>query len=160
KFRASLVRERVSISSVFPAVAGDFVGATDPTRCQHHSFGPENFETPSLAFVSERSYDAVAVLEQRKNGVLHVDINSLMNTMVLQCANHFQTRAIAHVRKSRIFVAAEMSLQNSAVFCAIKNGAPGFELAHSIGRFLRVQFSHAPLIDVLTAAHGIGEVHL
>ncbi len=53
-----------------------------------------------------------------------------------------------------------MSLQNSAVFCAIENRAPGFELAHSIGRFLRVQFSHAPLIDILTAAHGIGEVHL
>src|SRR5215831_10226044 len=62
--------------------------------------------------------------------------------------------------KSRIFVAAKMSLQNSAVFCAIKNGAPSLELAHPIWRFLRVQFSHAPLIDILTAAHGIGEMHL
>src|SRR5262245_21356232 len=61
--------------------------------------------------------------------------------------------------QSRIFVTAEMSLQNSTVFCAIKNGAPTFELAHSIGRFLRVQFSHAPLIDILTTAHGIGEMY-
>ena len=52
-----------------------------------------------------------------------------------------------------------MSLQNSAVFCAIKNGAPRFELAHAIGRFFRVQLGHAPLVDILAAAHGIGEVH-
>src|SRR5262245_5761835 len=57
-------------------------------------------------------------------------------------------------------MSTEISLEDSPVFCAIKNGAPGFELAHSIGRFLRVQFSHAPLIDVLTPAHGVGEMHL
>src|ERR1700757_3816468 len=55
EFRTGLVRERVSIASVFPTVAGDFVSATDPTGGQNYSFGPKNFETPSLAFVPERA---------------------------------------------------------------------------------------------------------
>src|SRR5262245_19657846 len=63
------------------------------------------------------------------------------------------------MREARISVAAKISLQNSTVFCAVENGTPGFELADSIGRFLRVQFSHAPLIDILTAAHRICEMH-
>jgi len=42
---------------------------------------------------------------------------------------------------------------------AIENRAPCFELAHAIGRLLRVQLGHAPLIDVLSTAHGIGEMH-
>ena len=80
--------------------------------------------------------------------------------MILQCADHLQTGAIAYVRQPWVFVAAEMSLQNSSVLRAIKNGAPRFELAHAIGRFLSVQLGHAPLVHVLTASHRIGEVHL
>ena len=62
------------------------------------------------------------------------------------------------VRKSRIFVAAKISLQNAAVLRAIEDRAPRFEFAHAIGRFLGVQFRHAPLIDILAAAHRVGEV--
>ena len=61
EFRTGLVRQRVSISSVFPTVARDFVRATDSARGQYHSFGAENFETPSLALIAERAYDTVAV---------------------------------------------------------------------------------------------------
>jgi hypothetical protein len=75
--------------------------------------------------------------------------------MVLQCADHLQASAIAYMCKPRILMAAEMSLQNPAVFRAIEHGAPRFELAHAIGRFLGVQFSHAPAVYVLTAAHRI-----
>ena len=56
-------------------------------------------------------------------------------------------------------MAAEVSLQNPAVFCSIENSAPRFKLAHAIGRFLRVQFGHAPLVHVLPAAHRIGKMH-
>ena len=90
--------------------------------------------------------------------VLHMDFDSLMDAVILQSANHFQSGAIADMRQARIFVAAEISLQNAPVFCAIEHCAPGFEFAHAIGRFLGVQFSHAPLIDILAAAHRIGEV--
>ena len=57
-------------------------------------------------------------------------------------------------------MAAEISLQDAAVLRAIEHRAPCFQFAHAIGRFLGVQFRHAPLVDVLAAAHGIGEMDL
>src|SRR5262249_293359 len=92
--------------------------------------------------------------------VLHVDMNSLMNTVILQCADHLQPRSIADVSEPRITMSTEISLENASVFCAIEHCAPRFELAHTIRGFLRVYFSHAPLIDVLTAAHGMREMQL
>ena len=82
-----------------------------------------------------------------------------MHAVILQCANHFQTGAITDVRQPRIFVAAEISLQNAAIIRAIEYRAPRFEFAHAIRRFLRVQLGHAPIVDVLPAAHGVGEMH-
>ena len=64
------------------------------------------------------------------------------------------------MREPRIFVAAEISLQNPAVLRAIEDRAPRFQFAHAIGRFLGVQFRHAPIVDVLAAAHGVGEMDL
>ena len=43
---------------------------------------------------------------------------------------------------------------------AIEDRAPRFELADAVGRFLRVQLGHAPVVDVLAAAHRVGEVDL
>ena len=80
--------------------------------------------------------------------------------MILQCSNHFQAGAIAHVRESRIFVAAKIPLQNATILRAIEHRTPRFELAHTIWRFLRVQLGHAPIVHVLPAAHRIGEMHL
>ena len=54
---------------------------------------------------------------------------------------------------------AKIPLQNTTILCSIENRAPCFELPHAIGRLFRVQLGHAPLIDVLATAHGIGEMH-
>ncbi len=43
-------------------------------------------------------------------------------------------------------------------FVRSKTRAPGFQFAHAVGRFLGVQFGHAPVVQVLAAAHGIGEM--
>ena len=56
-------------------------------------------------------------------------------------------------------MAAKISLQDAPVFRAIENGAPRFQLTHAIGRFLRVQLGHAPLVHVLAAAHRVREMH-
>ena len=56
-------------------------------------------------------------------------------------------------------MAAEVPLEDPAVLRAIEDGAPRFELAHPIGRFLRVELGHPPVVHVLAAAHGVGEVH-
>ena len=101
----------------------------------------------------------VAVFQQGEDGVLHVDIDALMNAVILQRSDHLQPGAIADVGEPRIFMTAKISLQNPAILRAIENRAPCFEFAHAIGRFLRVQLGHAPVVDVLAAAHGVGEMH-
>ena len=159
EFRSGVICKSMTVTRVFPTVTSNFISATDPTGGQHDCFRPENFEAPPLAFVSKGANHAVAVLQQRKNRVLHVHVDALVNTMILQRTDHLQTRTITHVRKPRIFVATEMSLQNSAVFGAIENGAPRLKLAHAIRRFLGMQLDHAPLVHILTAAHRIGEMH-
>ena len=83
-----------------------------------------------------------------------------MNTMILERADHLQAGAVADVSEARIFVAAEMSLQDTAVFRPIEDRTPRFQFAHAIRRFFGVKLSHAPLIHVLPAAHRIGEMHL
>ena len=92
--------------------------------------------------------------------MLHVDVDALVHAVVLQGADHFQAGAIAHVREARIFMAAEISLQNAAVFRAIEYRAPCLEFAHPRGRFLGVQLGHSPVVHVLPAAHGVGEMDL
>ena len=92
--------------------------------------------------------------------MLHVHVDALMDAVVLQGADHFQAGAVADVREARIFVAAEIALQDAAVRGAVEDRAPGFEFAHAVGRFLGVQFGHAPVVDVLAAAHGVGEMDL
>ena len=57
-------------------------------------------------------------------------------------------------------MAAEVALQDPAIGGAVEDGAPGFELADAVGSFLGVELGHAPVVDVLAAAHGVGEVDL
>ena len=89
---------------------------------------------------------------------MHVD--ALVDAVVLQRADHLEAGAIADVREARIAVAAEVALQDPAVLGAIEDRAPGLELAHAVGRFLGVQLGHAPVVEVLAAAHRVGEVDL
>ena len=79
--------------------------------------------------------------------------------MILQRADHLEAGAVADVRQAGIAMAAEVALQNAAVFGAVEQRAPGFQFAHAVGRFLGVQLRHAPVVEVLAAAHGVGEMH-
>ena len=56
-------------------------------------------------------------------------------------------------------MAAEVALQDAAVCRAIEHRAPRFELAHALRRFLGVELGHPPVVQVLAAAHRVGEVH-
>jgi hypothetical protein len=64
------------------------------------------------------------------------------------------------VRETRIAVAAEVALVDPAVGGAVEHRAPPFELAHPVGRLPGVQLRHAPVVDVLAAAHRVGDVDL
>ena len=64
------------------------------------------------------------------------------------------------MRETRVAMAPEVALIDATVGCAVEDGAPAFELAYAIGCFLGVNLRHPPVVDVLAAAHRIGEVHL
>ena len=97
-------------------------------------------------------------MRRLEDGALHVDFHAAVDAVVLQGADHFEAGAVADVGEARIAVAAEVALEDAAVFGAVEERAPGFEFAHALGGFFGVQLSHAPVVEVLAAAHGVGEV--
>jgi hypothetical protein len=54
---------------------------------------------------------------------------------------------------------AEIPLQDPAVRGAVEESAPRFQFADACWCFLCVQLSHAPVVQVLAAAHGVGKVN-
>src|SRR6187401_921503 len=91
--------------------------------------------------------------------MFHKHFNSLVNPMILKCADHLQSSAVSDMRQSWIFVSSEISLKNPSIFGSIEKGTPGFEFAHAIRSFLGMQFSHSPVIEILTTPHGVCEMH-
>ncbi len=59
-----------------------------------------------------------------------------MDTVILQRADHFETRAVADMSQPRIAVSAEVALQDAAIFGAVEKRAPGFQFAHALGASL------------------------
>src|SRR5215467_11804418 len=55
-------------------------------------------------------------------------------------------------------VTAECALENVASGSAVEERTPLFELADAIRSFLRVKLSHAPVVDELTATHGVAKM--
>src|SRR5437667_181485 len=55
---------------------------------------------------------------------------------------------------------AEVTLEDEAVLGAVEERAPLLELEHALGRLLRVQLRHAPVVEELAATHGVAEVDL
>src|SRR5262249_4846657 len=132
QLRASLVGERVAVAGVLPAVARDLVGAADAAGREHDRLRAKHLESPALALVRERARYAIAVLQQTRHRALHVHVDALMNSVILQRPDHLEAGAIADVRETRIAVAAEVPLQNPSVGGAIEHRAPRLELAHAI----------------------------
>src|SRR5262249_53705925 len=88
----------------------------------------------------------------------HVDSDAFMDTMILKGADHLQARAIADVSQSWVFVSAEVSLQDLSIFSSIEDRAPRFQFANAGRGFFGVELGHTPVVDVLAAAHRIGEM--
>ena len=101
-----------------------------------------------------------SVFQQCQHGAFHVNFHAEVNAVILQGPDHLKSGAVSDVRQARIPVSAEITLQDAAVFGAVEQGAPCLEFANTIRRFLCVQFRHAPVVQILSAAHGVGEMDL
>src|SRR6185437_11833133 len=84
-----MIGERLAIPRVLPAIASDFVRAADSAGGEHNGFRAEDFEPATLALITERANHAIAILQQREHGGFHVEVDALMNSVILQRADHF-----------------------------------------------------------------------
>src|SRR6202034_2214027 len=112
ELRARVIRQRVAIPRALPTVAGDFVCPANAACSQDDGLGVEDLEPPVLALVSHGADDAIAVLQERDDREFHVDVDALMNSVILQGADHFEAGAVADVGEARISMAAEVALEN------------------------------------------------
>src|SRR5262249_10996583 len=142
-----VVGQGVAIAGVFPAIARDLVCAANPACGQNDGLGPKNHEPAAFPVIGERTCNALAVLEQAQDGAFGVDLDAPMNAVVLECADHLQSGAVADVSQTRVFVTAEIALKNAAVLGAVEDGPPRFQLADAGRSFLGVQLGHAPVVD-------------
>ena len=150
----------MAVACVLPTVARDLVRAPDAARGEHDRFRPEQLEPAALPFVGERAHHPAEVGQQREHRAFHVHVDALVHAVVLQRPDHLQTGAIADVGEPRVFVPAEIPLQDAAVVRSIEQRAPCFQRPDFLRRLSGVQFRHPPVVDVLAAAHGVGKMHL
>ena len=159
--RACLVGKGLAVAGVFPAVAGDREGPTDPSGGQHDRLGPEQPEPAPLAVVRPaRPRCAAALGEDAKDGALHVHVDALVDAVVLEGADHLQAGPISHVSQAGILVTPEVALEDPAIGGPVEERSPRLQLPNPIRRLPRVELGHAPVVQVLPTAHRVGEVHL
>ena len=97
--------------------------------------------------------------QQPGDRALHVDVDAEGDRALLQGADQLQAGAVADVGEAGVAVAAEVALADQPVRRAVEQRAPVLELADPVGRLLRVQLRHPPVVEHLPAAHGVAEVH-
>ena len=158
EFGSGAIRQCKAVARIFPTVAGHLEGTPDSAGGHHHRLRLPQLEPALLAVVSASSGNAASVEQQAEHRALHVDFHPRVNAVILECADHLQAGAVADVGQPRVPVPAEVSLQNPAVCGAIEKRAPCLEFAHAFRRFFGVQFGHAPVVEILAAAHRIGEM--
>ncbi len=156
---AGAIGQRVAVAGILPAITGHPEGLADASGGEHDGLGAEHLELALLTVIGGGARDAVSILEKIDDGGFHVDVDTHMDGVVLEGSDHLQACPVADVRQAGILVAAEVALHDAAVLGAVKHRAPGFEFAGAVGGFLGVQLGHAAIVEVLSATHGVGEVH-
>src|SRR6202165_3411461 len=116
---AGFVREGHAVTRVFPGVGSDAPGLANAAGGDDDGLGFEDDEAAGLAPIGKGARHAATAGEKAGNGALHIDIDALLDTAVLQRANHFKAGAVANVAETFEGVATESALQNVAVLGAV-----------------------------------------
>ena len=101
-------------------------GIRPPNAARRQNYGlcAEKVKAPAFAIVAERTHHAPSIFQQGHDGVFHKDVQAQVYPVILQGADHFETRTVAHVGKSRIAMPAKIALQNPPIRGAIEEGSP------------------------------------
>ncbi|MBV6491284.1 MAG: hypothetical protein CNCCGFBP_01861 [Fimbriimonadaceae bacterium] len=160
QFGACMVGQRVAVPGALPRVAGDGEGLSDPAGCDDDGLREEHHEVAMLPEVRERAADLPFRFQQRGGRAFHVELDSLVDAVVLERADHFEPGAVTDVGQPGVLVPSEVPLQDAAVGSTIEERAPSFQFKHSRRRFLGVVFGHEGVVEVLAAPHRVGKVDL
>ena len=110
---ASLISQRHAVARVFPGIRRDRPSFADAASGDHHGLRLENARSALVrANIRRRPRNAIAILQQPRDGALHVHIEAHLHAAILQRANHFQAGAIAHVAEPLVGVPAKRALQD------------------------------------------------
>jgi hypothetical protein len=101
ELRSCAISERVAVTGVFPAVAGNLVGASDAAGCQHDRFRSKDKKPAAFTIVTERADYSSVLFQQSKNGAFHVHIDPLMHTVSCKFS-HSKPIDHRHVRAADI----------------------------------------------------------
>ena len=159
EFGSGAIRQCKAVACVFPTVAGDLEGTSDSAGGQHHCLRLPQLE----AALSRGRIRKLPQFDFRSSSRLST-VHSMWTSIPVWMPWSWSVRiisesgAVADVGQPGISVSAEVSLKNPAVCGAIEKRAPCLELADAFRRFFGVQFRHAPVVEILTAAHRIGEM--
>ena len=159
KIGAGIQSHSNAIAGVLPRVGCDLPGLAPPTCGQHYRFAFKKHTFSALAPVAKGAADALAVFKEALHIAFHVDVDALVDRVLLEGPDHFETRAISYVGQARVAVPAEIALENKPFFSTVEKGAPFLQFQHSVRRLLRVNLRHAPVVQQFAATHGIAEVN-
>src|SRR2546427_471470 len=159
QIRTGVICKGLTITRVFPAVAGDLVGAAHSSCGNDDGSGMKKKKAAALPVVAESSDDTICVLEQRDDRALHVNIDPLMYAVILKRSDHFEAGAIADMGETRIPMAAKIPLENVSLASPVEDGAPRLQLANAGRSFFGMEFGHMPVVEVLSSAHRVCEVN-
>ena len=159
EFRTRVIGHRNSAAGTIPTVTGYLIYPAHSSGRNDDGLRVKNLESSTFAIIAECANDVVVIGKQLNDRVLLVKIYPLVDAMILKRAYHFKSRPITDVCETRIFVSSKIALQYSSILSPVEQGPPRLEFSHAIRGFLREQFSHSPVVEILAAAHGIGKVY-
>ena len=110
QFRAGAVRHAQPVAGIFPGIRCDAPGLAAAAGGEDHGLGLKDHEPPGLAPIPCKSRHTGAVQKKVKRRTFHMRRDTLMNTKILQGADHLQARTVTDVGKTRIAMAAEIAL--------------------------------------------------
>src|SRR5204863_2950623 len=123
-------------------------------------FAFEDHKSSGLSPVRHKSGNFFSVFNNIEGSAFLMNSKSLVDSIILKRAYHFQSCAVANVSETRITMSSEISLRNISIFRSVEHSAPFFQFAHTIGCLLRMKFCHAPLVQKFSSAHCVAEMNL
>ena len=155
---ARFISHRHAVAGVFPGIRSDGPGFADAAGRDDHGLGLEHDEPAVFAPIGERAGDAIPVFEQARDRAFHVDVEAHLNAAILERSNHLEARSVAYMTQPLVSMPAKSALEDLAFVGAIEKSAPLLEFTDAVGSFLRVELSHAPVVEHFAAAHGVAEM--